>query len=401
MPGTLPANLHVLLAAACAGTPNALLISDRSGVVVWCNEAAGALTGYPCEELIGRNLSVFRSGAHRPHLYQEIWETVLAGRAWRGKLLNRHADGSLRCEELTAFPVGEDEPGGPNHFVSVRRDIGDELKQKRTQESLRRQLTVAIGRVQDTLSGGVEVLANLADHHSSTFGKHAHRVASLAVSMARHLELSSEDVRTVRDGALLHDIGKTVEAYYHGKQCPEGPQRYLHASLGAQLLSPIPGVDAVAAIVRHHHEHIDGSGFPDRLSGGHIPVGARLVAAANAYDRLNSLRPAPVEQILEALRRTVGIRLDPVAFEALRVVIETDALSEEGFLVSLRDLKVGMTLTGPVRTVSGRLLCSGRTQVTETILGRLCRVHVNDPVIDRIRIEQPNDESPGQRPEAS
>lgn len=137
---------------------------------------------------------------------------------------------------------------------------------------------------------------------------HSRRVARHAARIARSMRLPDTEVAKVRTAAVVHDVGKI----YTPKEVLRNPGRLTdaefeivkrHAADGAGMLA-IVGSPEIAAMVRHHHERIDGSGYPDGLSGEQIPLGARIIAVADTFDALTSNRPY---RNANSHRRALGI----------------------------------------------------------------------------------------------
>ena len=122
-----------LLSAAIGSAASAVAISDPKGVCLWVNPAFTRITGYSPEEIVGQPLSRLKSGAHDEAFYASLWETILAGEAWHGEIVNRHRDGHLYTEEQTISPV-RDEAGVITHFVAVKQDVSE---RRRMEEGLR------------------------------------------------------------------------------------------------------------------------------------------------------------------------------------------------------------------------------------------------------------------------
>ena len=112
---------QLLQTAALNAAANAIVITDATGRILWVNPAFTRLTGYAAEEVIGRNPRILKSGQHDEPFYRLIWNTILAGRAWSGEVVNRRQDGTLYTEEMTITPVRRD--GTPSHFVAIKQDI--------------------------------------------------------------------------------------------------------------------------------------------------------------------------------------------------------------------------------------------------------------------------------------
>ncbi len=131
LPASLPTHRH-LLSSALEAAANAIVITDREGRIEWVNPAFTRLTGYTLDEVIGQTPRLLKSGHHDRATYHKLWETVLAGRVWHGKLYNKRKDGGVYLEEQTLTPV-QDARGRITHFIAIKQDITD---LKRTEEVL-------------------------------------------------------------------------------------------------------------------------------------------------------------------------------------------------------------------------------------------------------------------------
>ena len=144
----------------------------------------------------------------------------------------------------------------------------------------------------------VETLSSLAiaiDGKDSYTKNHSQRVSSYAVALAEGLEMNHAEIEEIRLAGLLHDIGKVgIPENILNKNGPLDPEEWdlmkEHVNYGATILEKVRGLDRIRAMVRHHHEFFDGSGYPDALVGENIPLGARIIAIADAYDTITSHR---------------------------------------------------------------------------------------------------------------
>jgi putative nucleotidyltransferase with HDIG domain len=179
--------------------------------------------------------------------------------------------------------------------------------------------------LQDDYKNTVETLATAADAKDPFASGHSRRVREYALMAAESLGLPEEDRLALEFGAMLHDIGKigisenvlrkpgqlTSEEWYIMRK---------HALKGANIVSEIPYLQNARDIVLHHHERYDGSGYPEGLKGDKIPLGARLVAVADAFDTMTtdrSYRAAlDTDQALSELVKNIGIQFCPVAVKA-------------------------------------------------------------------------------------
>jgi len=179
----------------------------------------------------------------------------------------------------------------------------------------------------------VEALSTAVEAKDQGTRLHVRRVQTLAQAVAQRVGLQGEELQAVETAAVLHDIGKlAVPDHILSKPARLTESEFqlvrTHPEVGEAILRPIDfGVD-VGAIVRHHHEKMDGSGYPDGLVGEAIPMGARILGVIDVYDALVSERPYRqawrAERAVEYLRQHAGSAFDPAVVEALiEVLAET------------------------------------------------------------------------------
>lgn len=139
--------------AAIEAAAEGIAITDPDGVIEYVNPALTVITGYAVEELVGEHTRVFNSGRQDRTFYDELWNTIRAGRVWRGEIINRRKDGSQYTELMAIAPVSN-EHGETVHFVAVKHDISErkrmETDLKRTNATLERQIE-EIHRLQEEL----------------------------------------------------------------------------------------------------------------------------------------------------------------------------------------------------------------------------------------------------------
>lgn len=164
---------------------------------------------------------------------------------------------------------------------------------------------------------------------------HTTAVASLAVAIAAELGIDGEELRHVELGALLHDVGKLAVPDRVLKKTSRLTQlewvaMRRHAASGERLLTRILDLPDVLAVVRSHHERWDGAGYPDGMRGEEIPLGARIVAVADAFRAMVEPRayrpPRSSSGSLAELIRNAGTQFDPACVDALRRVLEHEEL---------------------------------------------------------------------------
>jgi putative nucleotidyltransferase with HDIG domain len=167
-------------------------------------------------------------------------------------------------------------------------------------------------------------LANALEARDPYTHGHSRRVARYSTMIAKKLGLPAADVAKVRLAATVHDVGKLVvplEILHKPGRLTDEEFEVIkrHAPVGADMVRPM-GDDELTEMVAHHHERLDGSGYPSHLSGDGIPLGARIIAVADTFDALTSKRAyRPVKRhrdVFQILREESGTQLDPAAVQA-------------------------------------------------------------------------------------
>jgi putative two-component system response regulator len=176
-----------------------------------------------------------------------------------------------------------------------------------------------IKRYTDDLDSAEAVIVSLAltiEARDSTTDGHCHRLAQYASVLGRTLGLDEDDVSALARGGFLHDLGKVgIPDAVLLKRGPLTPCEYAlmkqHTVIGDRLCGELRLLRRVRPIVRHHHERLDGSGYPDALRGGAVPLLAQIMGIVDVFDALTTDRPyraaLPVERAIEELRREVDI----------------------------------------------------------------------------------------------
>jgi HD-GYP domain-containing protein (c-di-GMP phosphodiesterase class II) len=182
------------------------------------------------------------------------------------------------------------------------------------------------------LPATVDVLAGALGLRDGSTGDHSDRVVELAQRIGEKLGLERRELRDLGYAARLHDIGKVgvPDAVLFKAGPLEDDEREViqhHAVAGATLIGELPGLEAVARIVRHHHECYDGNGYPDGLSGRDIPLSSRILSVADAYAAMTEDRPyrraRPRFEVDREFMDCSGSQFDPYVVAALREVVGT------------------------------------------------------------------------------
>ena len=215
----------------------------------------------------------------------------------------------------------------PFSHADLQAAVADALERAaRSREDLKERLLAP------TLASA---LANAIEARDSYLHGHCERLASLAVRLGELLELLPEEIETIRLGAILHDIGKIGipdRVLLKPAALDDDERRIIetHTEIGDKLLEPLELLAGARPIVRHHHERWDGDGYPDRLAGDTIPLGARIVAVADSVEVMSARQlyrqPLTPEQIVSELETHRGAQWDPQVVDLVLALIDSGEL---------------------------------------------------------------------------
>jgi putative nucleotidyltransferase with HDIG domain len=227
---------------------------------------------------------------------------------------------------------------GQRKFNAILKEQNSALQRqnillaKRIEESTK-NLARLYEDLRSTYMRTIRALAQAIDARDHYTHSHSENVAKYAVAIARNMGLSIKENELIRDAAALHDLGKIgISDSILLKPDSLTPEEWetirKHPETGAQILEPLTFLSDVIDLVRQHHEHFNGSGYPKGLKGDTIHVGARIIHLADAYEAMTSARsyrkvPLTREQAIAEVERNAGIQFDPDVVDAfLRVSAE-------------------------------------------------------------------------------
>ena len=196
------------------------------------------------------------------------------------------------------------------------------------------RLKIEYGR-RDVYLKTITALTSAIDAKDTYTRNHSRNVAEYATVLGKELGLSSEELMNIHYGAILHDIGKigVPEAILNkpGRLTPDEFQAIkAHPTIGANILAPIDFLGEALNIVRYHHEHYDGNGYPANLQGESIPYAARIVGIADAWDAMTShrsyRRALSVKTAVQELHKGAGRQFDPLMVKVFTELINKKRL---------------------------------------------------------------------------
>lgn len=209
--------------------------------------------------------------------------------------------------------------------LTVRRAL-EAYDLKVNNDKLIVDLRQALAQLEELSTGAIRALADALDAKCDYTSGHSLRVSRFAVLIGKALGLDDEHLKDIELAGILHDIGKigVPESilWKPARLTPE-EQKIMsqHPVTSAQIIGELRGLKRTREYVLHHHEYLDGSGYPDGLKGDDIPVGARIILVADAYDAMTTDRPyrnaIGHHNALIELRKQAGTQFDPKMVEAL------------------------------------------------------------------------------------
>jgi PAS domain S-box-containing protein len=314
------------------GAIDGIMITDLKGRIIMVNPALERLTGYSRGELIGTLAPVFRDGGGTGPSGSSLAHSLAAHGSWSGEMFDRRKDQSRWYGHISISRV-KDTEGRPFADVFIIRDITDK-------KFMERQLLKKLHDVQSTQDAAIIGFAKLAEYRDPETSYHLERVRNYCRILAGELARQGKHARIITDAYLdalynacpLHDIGKVgipdSILLKPGKLTPDEYQvMKKHPVIGGDTLASVeanlPGksfLNMAKEIAYFHHEKFNGKGYPYALAGEDIPLAARIVAFADAYDALTSKRVykdvVHPEESKQRLLVDRGLHFDPDIVDA-------------------------------------------------------------------------------------
>ncbi len=229
-------------------------------------------------------------------------------------------------------------------LLTASRKLAQGLKENN--QALEKQNTLLAKRIEDatgnlsrlyedlrsTYMRTIRVLAQAIDARDHYTHSHSENVARYAVAIANELKLSIKDIELIRQACELHDLGKIgIEDSILLKTSALTPLEWeqikKHPTIGAQILEPLTFLGGVVDLIRQHHEHYDGTGYPEGRKGNDILLGARIIHVADAYEAMRSARsyrkaPLMKEEAVLEIKRNSGTQFDPKIVDVFLKVVD-------------------------------------------------------------------------------
>lgn len=248
---------------------------------------------------------------------------VIEGAAQSGRAIERAAGVMVLVTTGKAKPFGNEALKLANSYATVLSMLVHNLQM--------------IEFSRETILSSMQEIASLLDAKDPFSVGHSKRTAEVAVRIAEQMEVPSDACHEIRAGALLLDIGKvaipdSILKKSSGLTAEEFEIVKGHPLVSFEICRRLRMSESVLMIVRNHHERLDGTGYPDQLRGGELPLPLRIVCVADAYDAMRCARPhrrgMSPEEALHQLVLEAGTKFDPSVVEAVRELTDTQGLED-------------------------------------------------------------------------
>ena len=207
------------------------------------------------------------------------------------------------------------------------------LEVREYQQFLEQRVEEQTGEIRKIFLGAIEALVSALEAKDKYTGGHSRRVTEIALALVDELSLSAQDMEDLRWGSLLHDIGKiAIQQVIQNKPGRLTPEEYehimTHAHIGALIVQPVVN-GKISEMIEHHHDHYDGSGLHQVMAGNDIPLGARIIAVADAFDAMISDRPyrsaMSITEAIDEIESGARTQFDPAVVKAFLKTAEIAA----------------------------------------------------------------------------
>ncbi len=276
----------------------------------------------------------------------EEGEPILCENIETDKRFSRQSNDRYTSKSFVSVPLKVQ-----NRVIGVLNINNKESKQKFDEKDLRLLTILAeqsartienaelYKHMQDTYLGTIQTLARAIDAKDPYTKGHSDRVTRYAVKIAREMNLSESAIRNIEYSALIHDIGKigiqeSILTKKGGLSVTEYEIVKMHPLIGESIITPVKFLNGIAPLILYHHERFDGKGYLEGLRGEAIPLGARIISVADAFDAMTSDRPyrkaLTRKKAREELEKDSGKRFDPQVIEAFLRLLDRGELEKEG-----------------------------------------------------------------------
>jgi putative nucleotidyltransferase with HDIG domain len=318
--------------------PYGVVLTDSDFNVIRANKYIESIAGIPVREL-SFNKKCYKI-LHRGDFPLDCCPLRRSLKSRDTEVGDYFYDNKLNKYFLESVTPFFNEEGEVIAYIHVLMDVTDVREnERRLTESkdaffnMLKDLDTTYKELKSIYNNLVIAFSKVIDAKSHWTKGHSERVTNYAIAIAREMGLDEDDIEILRTAGLLHDIGK-IGTYDVILDKPDNLTEEefalvkIHPIKGIEILSPIKGLEVILPVIRSHHERIDGRGYPDALRGDEIPLLARILCIADAYDSMTSnrpYRPAPGNHYAIAeLIRCSGTQFDPYLVDVFLTLLKKE-----------------------------------------------------------------------------
>ena len=307
-------------------SPVSIIITDIDAKIEYANPWFSKLTGYSLEEATGHNPKILKSNLHADKYYMKLWGDITNKKVWNGTFKNIKKDGSEYWESAIIAPVSNDD-GVLTNYIAIKQEITKEIH-------LKDKLALKEREKEENFEKTLESFVRMVEERDTYTGGHSERVAKYSLLIAKEMNFSEVECKLIYRAAILHDIGKIATP--DNVLLKPGKLTNLeytlikeHVNASYEILARIPMYKDLADIIICHHEHYDGSGYPNGLKGDEMSLLSQIMIVADAFDAMTTNRiykgRKNLEEAIDELKACSGTQFNPeIILEAVKALKDVE-----------------------------------------------------------------------------
>ncbi len=298
-----------------------VIITDPNGVILFVNQAAEQIRNISAKDLLGHNAINCHAKSSAPKVERAISFLQSNPDKTYHRMVNDEANQKIYENTYTGIVGDDQETVG---LAIITRDVTKAVKADEARAYTHRTQEIIMGQLknqyQDLLLNSMEMLTNLLETKDQYTDGHSKRVAMIAGKLYQHQYGIDEHYLDILWAAKLHDIGKICipDNILHKKKkltASEYSKIKKHSRIASDIIKTLDTENRITPSILHHHEQFGGSGYPLGLTKKDIPLGARIISIADAYDAMRSVRSyrdaMSFDNALDEISRNSGTQFDP------------------------------------------------------------------------------------------
>lgn len=301
--------------------PIGVILTDDKGDMVFVNRRAEYIRKVRREDLLGRNILNCHQVKSQPNVQRAVENIMRKPDTIYRRMVDDAVNGQYYVNTYAGLVDADHNAIG---MAVLTEDVTEKRKleiERATAYQMMQETNESIRlKYHELLVNSLEAIANILEKRDPYTRNHSRNVCEYSLKMYEYRYGIDGGYNTLKTASTLHDIGKIgipdVILHKPDKLTPEEFEVIKqHCRIAEDILKPLDSGMEISTIAKHHHEHYDGSGYPDGLSGDRIPSASRIIAIADAYDTMSTDRPyrkaLPYERCVDEIAACSGTQFDP------------------------------------------------------------------------------------------